>query len=108
MSIFVDVLLEILESGVGPSSDRGMVAATAAAALAFAGAALWLIAVSPAPINESGWGLLVFAGSIISGSAGVFVSCLHLRRTDDRLFPLLCLTLSVAAIAIPPFWFIAR
>ena len=101
----MDLLLEVLESGFGPSGDRGMVATTAAASLAFASAALWLIAVSATPISRPPWGLLVFAGSLISGSAGVLVSWLHLRRTEDRLFALLCLTPSVAAIAIPAFWF---
>lgn len=104
MSTLVDVLLEILESGFGPSSDRGMVATTAAASLAFASATLWLTGVSATPISQPAWGLLIFAGSLISGSAGVLVSWLHLRRTKDRLFALLCLTPSVAAIAIPAFW----
>jgi uncharacterized membrane protein YfcA len=105
MSILVDVLLEILASGFGPSSDRGMVATTAVASLVFASATVWLIATSATPMSQPAWGLLVFAGSLISGSAGVLVSWLHLRRTEDRLFALLCLTPSVAAIAIPAFWF---
>jgi len=69
MSILVDLLLEVLESGFGPSGDRGMVATTAAASLAFASAALWLIAVSATPISRPPWGLLVFAGSLISRRA---------------------------------------
>lgn len=108
MSILVDVLLEIVGAGLGPSSDRGMVALTAVASLAFAGSALYLIAVSGTPLSQPAWGLLVFAGSLMSGSAGVLVSWLHLRRTEDRLFPLLCLTAAIAAIAIPAFWLIAH
>lgn len=109
MSILVDLLLEILAaSGLGPSSERGIVATLAAVSLAFLSAGLWLVAASVTPISQPGWGVLVFAGSLISGSAGVLVSVLHIRRTEDRRFALLCLISCVAAIAIPGFWFITH
>jgi hypothetical protein len=43
------------------------------------------------------------------GSGGFFVSLLHFRRNEsDRLFAGVCLTVNVAAVAIPMLWIVSR
>lgn len=103
-----DLLGDLITSGVGPSSDRGIVAMFSAISAALAIATGWLLLTSSNPIKPE-WGFGVLAASLIFGGGGVLVSLLHLRRNEsDRLFGALCLAVNVATVAIPLFWIIAR
>ena len=109
MSLLTDLLGNVIESGVGPSSDRGIVGTFSAGSVALAIATVWLVWTFPNPIKQPEWGLGVLAGSLICGGAGVLVSLLHFRRNEsDRVFALLCLTVNVAVVAIPLLWIISR
>ena len=109
MSLLTDLIGDLVEWGVGPSSDRGIVATFSAGSVALAIATVWLVLTFANPIKQPEWGLPVFAGSLICGGGGVLVSLLHLRRNEsDRLFAVFCLTLNVAAVAIPLLWIVSR
>jgi hypothetical protein len=105
LSLLTDFLLDLFESGTGPSSDRGLVAAFSAGSVALAAVSVWLLATFPDPIREPVWGLAVLAGSVACGAAGSLVSLLHLRRNeDDRPFAVVSLTLNATAVTIPIAW----
>jgi hypothetical protein len=101
MSVLLDVVLELLESGVTPSSERGFVASFTAAAMILASVTLWLLLTHSQPLADP-WGMGSCVGSLAIGAAGLFMSLLHLtRNTDDRAFGVLCLTANVAALLVP-------
>ena len=109
MSILGELLLDLLAGGLGPSSDRGLVATFAAGSVGLLLATLWLIATSPDPLRQPDLGWAILAGSLLCGTAGLLVSVLHLRRSQsDRQFSVLCLTSNVAAIAVPVIWLTSR
>jgi hypothetical protein len=100
-----DFVGDLITSAVEPSSDRGIVAtsATVSAALAIATVCL------ANPSKQPPWGLPVLAASMMFGGGGVLVSFLHFRRSEsDRLFAAVCLTVNVAAVAIPLLWIMFR
>jgi hypothetical protein len=101
MSVLLDVVLELLGSGVTPSSERGVVASFTAAAVILASVTLWLLLTHSEPRADL-WGLGICVGSLAVGAAGLFTSLLHLTRNpDDRAFGVLCLTANVAALLVP-------
>jgi hypothetical protein len=112
MSLFIDLILEAAEligAGIGPESDRGLVATFSVGSGVFLAVAGWLLATSPDPLRRPGWGLVVYVGSILIGASGILVSTLHLRRNEsDRLFSSLCLLINAAAVAIPMWWILAH
>jgi hypothetical protein len=86
MTVLLDVVLELLGSGVTPSSERGFVASFTAAAVILASGTLWLLLTHSQPFANL-WGLGICVGSLAIGAAGLFTSLLHLtRNTDDRAF----------------------
>lgn len=111
MSILGDFLLEALDASIslGPSSDWGIVARFSGSSFLLLVATVWLLTTSVDPIRQPGWGLGVLAGSVLCGAGGLLVSGLHLRRVpSDRLFALVCLTLNMAALALPMLWLFTR
>ena len=109
MSILIELLLELFGGGIGPQSDRGLVATLGAASVALALATVWLVATSPNPFGAPPWGIWVMAGSILVGAAGVVVSLLHLRRSHaDRIFSVMCLSANVASIVVAVGWWMTR
>jgi peptidoglycan/LPS O-acetylase OafA/YrhL len=109
MSILTDLILEVIGSGVEPSSDRGLVATFAAGSVVLASATVWLLVTFPDPIRQPEWGFGLLVGSLLCGAGGCLVSVLHLRRNEsDRVFGLLCLASNVLAIGVPTVWMIAR
>lgn len=109
MSLLIDLLLDVIGSGVGPSTDRGLVATFSAGSIALTAVTAWLVVTSHDPITQPEWALTVLAGSILCGAGGVLVSLTHLRRNEsDRLFGFLSLTLNSAAVAIPLAWMVAH
>jgi len=109
MSILADLVLELLGSGIGPSTDRGLVATFTCGSVALVSVSIWLLMTSPDPLRQPAWGLGVYIGSILVGSGGALVSVLHMRRNpSDRALALLCLAASGAAIAVPPIWLFIR
>lgn len=109
MSLLIDLLLDLIGSGVGPSTDRAIVVSFSAASIILAAVSTWLVMTFPDPIKEPAWGLAVLACAVLCGAGGLLVSSLHLRRNEaDRLFGGLALTVNAAAIATPLFWIVAR
>src|SRR5687767_12949045 len=109
MSILADLVLELLGSGMGPSTDRGLVATFTCGSIALVSVSIWLLITSPDPLRQPPWGLAVYIGSILGGSGGALVSVLHLRRNpSDRTLALLCLAGNGAAIAVPSIWLFIR
>jgi len=109
MSLLTDLVLELLGAGIGPSSDRGLVATFAIGSVAFLSVTVWVLTTSPDPFRQPAWGLVVCAGSILIGAGGFLVSILHLRRNpSDRVLALLCLGANVVAVAVPTLWIVAR
>lgn len=109
MSLITDLLLDLIGSGVGPSTDRGLVATFSARSVLLATLTVWLVMTFPDPIGQSEWGLAVFAGAVLCGSGGILVSLLHLRRNgSDRPFGFLSLTLNAAAVTMPIVCMAAR
>lgn len=109
MSILTDLVLELLGSGIGPSTDRGLVATFTCGSFALVSLCIWLLMTSPDPLREPAWGLGVYIGSILVGAGGVLVSVLHLRRNpSDRPLALLCLVANGAAITVPSVWLFIR
>ncbi|HXW04511.1 MAG TPA: hypothetical protein VD833_04705 [Vicinamibacterales bacterium] len=109
MSLITDLLLDLVGSGVGPSTDHGLVATFSAGSVLLAAVTVWLMMTFPDPIRQPEWGLAVFAGAVLCAAGGVVVSLLHLRRNEtDRLFGFLSLTLNAAAVTIPMVWMAAR
>ena len=109
MSILTDLVLELLGSGIGPSTDRGLVATFTCGSVALVSLCIWLLMTSPDPLREPAWGLGVYIGSILVGAGGVWVSVLHLRRNpSDRPLALLCLVANGAAITVPSVWLFIR
>ena len=99
-----DFLLDVLVSGLGPSTDRGLLFLLTIPALLLACMAGWLIVSSANPLDEA-LGLEVFAGSIIAGSFGLLVALLHLiREPADRVVAVLCLVINSAAVLTPLMW----
>lgn len=102
MSILADLVLELLGGGIGPSTDRGLVATFTCGSVALASVCIWLLMTSPDPLRQPAWGVGVYIGSILVGSGGALVSVLHLRRNpSDQALALFCLAANGAAIAIP-------
>ena len=109
MSLLSDFLLDLIGSGLEPSSERGIVATFSAASLALVLTTLWLALSFPTPGKQPPWGLAVIAGSLICGAGGLLVSLLHLlRNASDRVFGAVCLIVNVAAVGIPLLWTIFR
>jgi hypothetical protein len=105
MSMLVEVLLEIVESGVSASSERGLVSAFTAASVALLSVTMWVLVTSPEPLRNPSWAPVVLVGSLLVGGGGVFVSLLHLQRNiSDRAFAVFCMIASGAAVAIPSLW----
>jgi hypothetical protein len=102
VSLLADLLLELMESAVEPSTERGLVAAFTAGSIVLAAVTAWLVMTFPDPLREPEWGLGVLASAVLCGAGGVLVSILHLRRNEsDRLFGVLSLILNAGAMAIP-------
>jgi hypothetical protein len=109
MSILTDLFLELLEGGIGPSTDRGLVATFTCGSVALVSLCIWLMMTSPDPLRQPAWGFGVYIGSILVGAGGALVSVLHLRRnSSDRPLALLCLVANAAAVAIPSVWIFIR
>jgi hypothetical protein len=109
MSILSDLLLDLLGGGIGPSTDRGLVATFAGGCVAVSIATVWLIATSPDPIRQPDWGVTILCGSMLCGVGGLMVSLLHLRRSpSDTAFSSLCLASNLAAIGVPIVWLLTR
>jgi hypothetical protein len=109
MSILTDLVLELLGSGIGPSTDRGLVATLTCGSIALVSVSIWLLMTSPDPLTQPAWGVGVYIGSILVGSGGDLMSVLHLRRNpSDRALALLCLAVNAAAIAVPSIWLFIR
>ena len=109
MSILSDLLLELLGAGIGPSTDRGLVATFAAGCVGLSIATIWLTATSPDPLREPDWGVTILAGSMLCGVGGLMVSLLHLQRSpSDRAFGSLCLASNLAAVGVPVVWLMTR
>jgi hypothetical protein len=66
-------------------------------------AALWLVIGSAEPAR-SVWRVVVPCGCLLCGAAGLLLCGLHLRRTDDRWFGIVCLVPNLAGVAIPAAW----
>jgi hypothetical protein len=104
-----DFVGDLITSAVEPSSDRGIVATSATVSAALAIATVCLLLTSANPSKQPPWGLPVLAASMMFGGGGVLVSFLHFRRSEsDRLFAAVCLTVNVAAVAIPLLWIMFR
>jgi hypothetical protein len=109
MSILTDLVLELLGSGIGPSTDRGLVTTFTAGSVGFVSLSVWLLMISPDPLSQPPWGIGVYVGSILVGAGGCLVSVLHLRRnTSDRALGVVCLAANAAAVAIPTIWILTR
>ena len=109
MSILIDLVVELLGGGIGPSTDRGLVATFTCGSVALVSLCTWLLMTSPDPLREPAWGLGVYIGSILVGAGGALVSVLHLRRNpSDRPLARLCLAANGAAIAVPSVWLFIR
>ena len=107
--ILTDFFWDLIALGVEPSSDRRIVGTSSALSAALAITTGWLLLTFPNPIKQPNWGLGLLGASMMFGSGGVLVSLLHFRRTEsDRLFAAVCLTVNVAAVAIPMLWMIFR
>jgi hypothetical protein len=72
MSVLTDLVLELLDSGIGPTTDRGLVATFTAGSLAFVCLSVWLLMTSPDPLRQPAWGIGVYVGSILVGAGGSF------------------------------------
>jgi hypothetical protein len=108
MGILTDTLLELLESVIEPSGDRGLVGTFAAASVAIGSVTLWLMLTAQEQLMNS-WGLPAYVGSLAFGGAGALTSVLHLSRNEsDRAFAVGCLTANVAAISVAVFGIVFR
>ena len=109
MSLLTDLVLELLGSALGPSTDRGLVATFTCGSVALVSLCIWLLTTSPDPLRQPVWGPGVYIGSILVGGGGTLVSVLPLRRIpSDRAVSLLCVAANGAAIAIPSMWLFIR
>ena len=94
MSILADLLLNIFESGIGSSSERGLVATFTSGSVVLSIGTVLLLTTARDPLRQPEWGMAVLAGSVLCGAAGLLLSALHLRRNQaDRVFGLACLAL---------------
>jgi hypothetical protein len=104
IGMLLDLLLDLLESGVTASDERRLVGAFAAASAASAGAIVWLLVSQRQPLTQTSVGLLACAGCIVVGAGGLLTSVLHLSRNSaDRAFGIACLAANVAAVGIAVF-----
>ena len=98
MGLLTDIVLEAIERGIGPQTDRGIVGTFAVVSCALAMMTLWLLLTAPKPLSDS-WGIPAAAASVAVGAAGLLTSVLHLTRTNDRVFATACLMANVGAMA---------
>jgi hypothetical protein len=103
MDFLLEFLLELLAGG-GPDSDRGLVGTVAFGSLGLSVAMLWLV-IGSAETAGPIWRVVVPCGCLLCGAAGLLLSGLHLSRTDDRWFSIMCLLPNLAGVAIPAAWF---
>jgi hypothetical protein len=109
MTILTDLILELLGSGIGPSTDRGLVTTFTAGSVGLLSLSVWLLMISPDPLSQPPWGIGVYVGSILVGAGGCLVSVLHLRRNpSDRALGVVCLAANATAVAIPTIWILTR
>lgn len=91
--MWLDLLLDVFESGLGPLSGRGLVLTFTAGAVAVA---LWATWLHPPQGSARLFGLAV---CVVIGACGLFTSLLHLVRSSDRMLAGACAIANAAAVS---------
>ena len=108
IDLIVDGVSELVGAGIGPESDRGLVATSSSISVVLLLATVGVLVTAGSPFALP-WGVAAFGGAILSGLVGILLSTLHLWRTEsDRLFGYVCLLSNAAAAAIPVSWILTR
>ena len=108
MSLLADSVLGLIETGVFPATDRGLVATLTFASVGLLATSVWLLITSADPLRQPEWALAAHVGAMLVGAGGLLVSWLHLKRNpSDQLLAILCLAANAAAHFAIPAAFIA-
>jgi hypothetical protein len=109
VALLDDLLADLLASGGGPSSDRGLAVMLAVAAFACGVATVVATMRAPGILHGPSWGIAVLVGSILFGAGGALLATLHIARNeDDRVLGVACLAASLAGPLLPLVWVVAR
>ena len=109
MSLFSDLLGDLLASGAGPSGDRSLVALFAVGSFLCGSGTVIAATISPGLFHSAPWAIGALVGSILGGAAGVMLSILHIvRNENERAFGSWCLGASIAGLLMPLMWLVAR
>ena len=109
MSLLVDLLSDVLAGALGPATNKGLLLGSTVAGLALAIVSGWLAVSSPVDVSAPDWHIGVLVCSLLVGSAGAFLSILHLSREPqrgDRVVAVISLAVNLAAATLPIIPFI--
>jgi hypothetical protein len=78
-------LLDLLDSGPGPSTSRGTLALSLLLSVGLAAINGWLLLSSDRPLHEPQWGMNAIIFGILFGAMSAILGVVHLTRYDDEV-----------------------
>jgi hypothetical protein len=101
VSLLFDLLAEVVSnSGVGPSSSRALMVLGSVTGTTLSCAIVWLLVISPDPLQEPEWGLGAIALGFVFTLPAILVSVIVLRRENEVLPATLTLLVNLCALAL--------
>ena len=102
MSVLDDLIVDALFSGIGPSTNRGLLIFVTICGLTLAVTSGLLVASGVDILQPPDWKIGALLASLLAGWAGMFIAVLHLRREPaDKVLAATCFVINLAAASTP-------